>query len=103
NRACWGPRVAVHVAQLLDLLLFGPHVEIVEAFLPHRSGFRVGYPRIDVAARCLALFSSPRSLSQSGHRFLLLAPSLVTADRPVVVWRCRAECRRGSRPKSVGR
>src|ERR1700675_3015120 len=31
NRACWGPRVAVDVTQLLDLFLFGPYVEIVKA------------------------------------------------------------------------
>ena len=34
--------VAVDVAQLLDVLLFGPHVEIVEALLPHGGGFGVG-------------------------------------------------------------
>ena len=34
--------VAVDVALLLDVLLFGPHVEIVEALLPHGGGFGVG-------------------------------------------------------------
>ena len=34
----------MHVTQLLDLLLFGPHVEIVEAFLPYGSGSGVGEP-----------------------------------------------------------
>lgn len=40
QRARWGPRVAVHVAQLLSVLIFRPHVEIVETFLPNRSGMR---------------------------------------------------------------
>jgi hypothetical protein len=37
-------RVPVHVAQFLNVLMFRPHVEIVKAFLPHRSRFEVRSP-----------------------------------------------------------